>query len=136
VRWRYLKIYDNFSNSNTINFFKELMKIAPFRIRAIKTDNGSNFTNRYTGYLKSTDPFNPRLHDLDLMCQKHNIIHYLIDPGKPAQNGKVERSHREDQEKFYEKNIFKNLEDLKCRLRLWNMYYNDLEHCEVFSNAR
>ncbi|MFH1233678.1 MAG: IS481 family transposase [Patescibacteria group bacterium] len=128
-RWRYLKIYDNFSNSDTINFFKELIKVAPFRISAIKTDNGSNFTNRYTGYLKSSDPMNPRLHPLDMLCQKLNIIHYLIDPGKPAQNGKVERSHREDQEKFYEKNNFKNVEDLKCKLKLWNMHYNNLEHC-------
>jgi len=100
-RWRYLKIYDNCSNSDSIDFLEELIKVASFRIRAIKTDNGSNFTNRYTGYLKSSDPFNPKLHALDLLCQKYNIIHYLIDPGKPAQNGKVERSHRTDQEMFY-----------------------------------
>ena len=56
-------------------------------------------------------------------------IHYLIDPGKPAQNGTVERSHREDQEKFYEQNIFKDFKDLKQKLKRWNMYYNDLEHC-------
>src|SRR3989338_2597922 len=106
-RWRYLKIYDDCSNFNSIKFLKELIAAAPFRIRAIKTDNGSNFTNRYTGYSKSSDPMNPRLHGLDLLCQRYNIIHYLIDPGKPAQNGKVERSHREDQEKFYERNKFK-----------------------------
>ncbi|KKR10303.1 MAG: Transposase [Parcubacteria group bacterium GW2011_GWA2_39_18] len=103
--------------------------MAPFRIRAIKTDNGSNFTNRYTGYLKSSDPFNPKLHPLDILCQKYNIIHYLIDPGKPAQNGKVERSHRTDQEMFYERNEFKTLEDLETKIKIWNIEYNDLEHC-------
>lgn len=128
-RWRYLKIYNSYSNYDSIDFLKELIKIAPFRIRAIKTDNGSNFTNRYTGYLKSSDPFNPRLHDLDIMCQKYNIIHYLIDPGKPAQNGKVERSHRTDQEMFYERTKFKSEKELKYKIRLWNMYYNNLEHC-------
>ena len=56
-RWRYLKIYDNYANSDSTDFLEELIKIAPFRIRAIKTDNGSNFTNRYTGYLKSSDSF-------------------------------------------------------------------------------
>ena len=56
-------------------------------------------------------------------------MHYLIDPGKPAQNGKVERSHREDQEKFYERNIFKNLQDLKNKIKRWNNEYNNLEHC-------
>ena len=128
-RWRYLKIYDNYSNFDSMNFLKELIRIAPFRIRAVKTDNGSNFTNRYTGYLKSSDPFNPRLHDFDILCQRFNIIHYLIDPGKPAQNGKVERSHRTDQEMFYERNKFGTLEELKDRIALWNKEYNNLEHC-------
>ncbi len=128
-RWRYMKIYKDYGNGSTIRFLEELIKVSPFRIRAIKTDNGSNFTNRYTGYLKSIDPMNPRLHPFDLLCQKLNIIHYLIDPGKPAQNGKVERSHRTDQEMFYERNRFKNLRDLKKKILVWNEEYNNLEHC-------
>jgi transposase InsO family protein len=130
-RWRYLKIYDGHSNSNSIIFLEELVRIAPFRIRALKTDNGSNFTNRYTGYLKSSDPMNPRLHDFDLVCQKYNIIHYLIDPGKPSQNGKVERSHREDQEKFYETKKFRTLRELERKIKAWNDEYNNLEHCSL-----
>jgi len=128
-RWRYLKIYDSYSNSDSINFLKTLIKVAPFRIRSIKTDNGSNFTNRYTGYLKSSDPLNPRLHPFDLLCQKYNIIHYLIDPGKPSQNGKVERSHRTDQEMFYNRNKFKTLKELQQKILVWNEEYNNLEHC-------
>lgn len=131
TRWRYLKIYDDYSSFNSIKFLEELIRVASFRIRAVKTDNGSNFTNRYTGYLKSADPINPRLHDFDLVCQKYNIIHYLIDPGKPAQNGKVERSHREDQEKFYERIRFKTLRELEQKIKLWNDEYNNLEHCSL-----
>ncbi|PIS40821.1 MAG: hypothetical protein COT26_01265 [Candidatus Kerfeldbacteria bacterium CG08_land_8_20_14_0_20_43_14] len=63
------------------------------------------------------------------MCQSLNIIHYLIDLGKPQQNGKVERSHREDQEKFYETNRFKDLIELERKIRKWNNTYNNLEHC-------
>lgn len=128
-RWRYLKIYGNMGNAEAVDFLETLLKQDPFRIRAIKTDNGSCFTNRYTGYQKSADPQNPRLHAFDMLCQKMNIIHYLIDPGKPAQNGKVERSHRTDQEKFYDKNEFKNVLDLKRKLRMWNIEYNNTEHC-------
>lgn len=128
-RWRYLGVYDDYSNSSSIKFLEELIKVASFRIRAIKTDNGSNFTNRYTAYLKSSDPINPKLHAFDLLCQKYNIIHYLIDPGKPAQNGKVERSHRTDQEMFYERNKFKTLKNLKTKIRMWNNEYNNMEHC-------
>jgi hypothetical protein len=52
-----------------------------------------------------------------------------IDPDKPAQNGTVERSHREDQEKFYKRNTFKDFNDLQKKLQRWNMYYNGLEYC-------
>jgi transposase InsO family protein len=131
TRWRYLKIYDDFSNLSSIRFLEELIRIAPFRIRAVKTDNGSNFTNRYTGYLKSADPINPKLHEFDLLCQKYNIIHYLIDPGKPNQNGKVERSHRSDQETFYDRIRFTTLNELNRKLKIWNKQYNNLEHCAL-----
>lgn len=131
TRWRYLEIYENGDNESTLKFLTKLISVANFRIRAIKTDNGSCFTNRYIGYLKSRDPFNPRLHPLDLECQKLNIIHYLIDPGKPAQNGRVERSHRTDQEMFYDRNEFKTVLGLKKKIRQWNIYYNNLEHCAL-----
>jgi hypothetical protein len=129
TRWRYLEIFDDYSNFNSVRFLEKVINVSPFRIRAVKIDNGSNFTNRYTGYSKSTDPMNPRLHEFDLVCQGRNIIHYLIDPGKPAQNGKVERSHRSDQEIFYDRNTFKTISDLKEKIRLWNQDYNNLEHC-------
>lgn len=130
-RWRYLKVYNGLGNDCSVDFLEELLKVSPFRIRAIKTDNGSCFTNRYTGYNKSNDPLNPRLHEFDILCGKKNIIHYLIDPGKPAQNGKVERSHRTDQERFYDKNIFRNRKDLEVKLRSWNEEYNNTEHCAL-----
>jgi len=53
----------------------------------------------------------------------------LIDPGKPAQNGTVERSHREDEEKFYQQHSFRSVADLKQKICAWNDYYNNLEHC-------
>lgn len=130
-RWRYLRVYPDCSTFSALCFTKGLLRKAPFEIKAIKTDNGSCFTNRYTGYLKSTDPLNPRLHPLDIFLKNRKITHYLIDPGKPQQNGKVERSHRTDQEHFYNSLDLSRItvEELKLQLKLWNMYYNDLEHC-------
>lgn len=130
-RWRYLKAYPFQSNHFAVEFLKELISIAPFQIKSIKTDNGSCFTNRYLGHAMSADPLNVRLHDFDVLCDKLGITHYLIDPGKPAQNGKVERSHRTDQEKFYDQLQFKSFEELKYKLKLWNMYYNDTRHCSL-----
>lgn len=130
-RWRYLEVFDGDGNSETLKFVNRVLAIAPFRIKAIKTDNGACFTNRYIGYKKSADPSNPKLHQLDLFCQKHNIIHYLIDPGKPAQNGKVERSHRTDQEMFYDRRDFTTVLGLRRAIKIWNDTYNNLEHCSL-----
>lgn len=129
-RWRYMQAYEDESTFSAIKFLKDLVRIADFKIQSVKTDNGACFTNRYTGYYKSDLPF-PRPHAFDKVCQENNIVHYLIDPGKPQQNSFVERSHREDQEKFYEQTQFKSLEELKYRLRLWNMEYNDTKHCSL-----
>ena len=101
----------------------------PHPIRAIKTDNHSTFTNYYTSMTKRSDMTVKTIHALDQFCAAHGITHYLIDPGKPAQNGKVERSHREDQEKFYDENRFRSASDLRKKLVLGNDYYNNLEHC-------
>lgn len=128
-RWRHLEVYDEQANHHSILFLKEVMKKFEYKIQAIKTGNGSIFTNYYTSMTKRSDMTVKTIHALDIFCAKNNIIHYLIDPGKPAQNGTVERSHREDQEKFYDQNKFKTFKSLQKELKKWNMYYNNLEHC-------
>lgn len=128
-RWRYLKVYDEYTSYHSIRFLEEVINNFKHKIQAVKTDNGSIFTNYYLGTNKRSDVSIKTLHSLDVFCRERNIIHYLIDPGKPAQNGTVERSHREDQEKFYEQNTFKTFKDLENKIRIWNNYYNNLEHC-------
>lgn len=128
-RWRHLEAYDEQSNNHSVEFLKVVINKFPHIIKAIKTDNGSIFTNYYTGTNKRSDMTVKALHALDQFCAENNIIHYLIDPGKPAQNGTVERSHRSDQESFYDRNRFRSFEDLQKKMRQWNMEYNDLEHC-------
>lgn len=128
-RWRHLRVYDEQANHHSVQFLKETIELFPYQIRAVKTDNHSTFTNFYLGMGRRSDMSVKTLHALDAFCAEHNIIHYLIDPGKPAQNGKVERSHREDQEKFYEQNQFHSFVDLQRKIAAWNTYYNNLEHC-------
>ena len=128
-RWRYLRVFEGQSNYHSVVFLKDVISRFKYRIESVKTDNGSIFTNRYNGTYKIEDLSPNKLHVFDVCCAQHNIVHYLIDPGKPAQNGTVERSHREDQEKFYERNKFKNIKDLQRKIQVWNNKYNNLEHC-------
>ncbi len=129
TRWRYLRIFEEQTTHHSILFLEDVIQRFPYTITGVKTDNGSIFTNYYLGTNKRSDQTVKTLHALDVFCAKHKIIHYLIDPGKTAQNGTVERSHREDQQKFYERNKFRSVTDLKKKIRLWNEYYNNLEHC-------
>src|SRR3989338_6081045 len=128
-RWRHLAVYDEQSNNHSVEFLKEVIRRFPYTIKAIKTDNGRIFTNYYLGTNKRSDMTVKALHALDLFCAEQDIIHYLIDPGKPAQNGTVERSHRSDQESFYDRNRFRSFRDLQKKMQEWNIEYNDMEHC-------
>ena len=128
TRWRHLEIFDEECTFHSIKFLEIVLKKFPHVITAIKTDNHSTFTNYYVGTNKRSDMTVKTLHALDQFCAKKNIIHYLIDPGKPAQNGTVERSHREDNKHLYQKQ-YRNVNELKKKVRIWNKEYNNLEHC-------
>lgn len=131
-RWRCVEIFEEQNNLTALTFLNNLVKKAPFKIRAIKTDNASIFINRYTGYSRSSDPLNPRLHVFDKRCLQLGIVHYLIDPGKPQQNGKVERSHRTDNEEFYSRNKFKSIENLIEKQKQYIKWYNtEREHLSL-----
>ncbi len=131
-RWRFAWITAEQSNRTAIMFLEKLFVATPFRIQGIQTDNGSIFTNYYTGYRKSADPLSPRLHIFDRMCKEKNIVHFLIDPGKPAQNGKVERSHRTDREEFWNDVRFRTVSELKWQHEAYLLRYNtEREHLGI-----
>jgi len=84
--WRYLAVYDEQTNHRSILFLKEVILKFDYKIQAIKTDNRSIFTNYYTRMTKRSDMTVKTIHVLDQFCASQGVTHYLIDPGKPAQN--------------------------------------------------
>lgn len=128
-RWRYPRIFEEECTLSTITFLEDVLKRFPYPITGVKTDNHATFTNRYNGTYKRADLSPAHQHALDRFCAERGIAHYLIDPGKPAQNGKVERSHRSDQETLYDSAVFTSPKDLRKKVALWNIEYNNLEHC-------
>jgi len=130
-RWKFIRVYEEQSTRKAMDFLKELLKEVPFKIKAVKTDNGAIFTNRYNGYYKSDLPF-PRLHAFTRLCQENGIVHYLIDPGKPQQNAKVERSHRTDNEEFYRRYRFRDVKTLIQKQKEYLNWYNqEREHLSL-----
>ena len=128
-RWRYLRIFEEESTHNTLIFLDDVIWRFQYQITGVKTDNHATFTNRYNGTYKRADLTPAHQHALDRFCAERGIVHYLIDPGKPSQNGKVERSHGSDQRTLYDTASFASARDLRRRVRRWNTKYNDLEHC-------
>ncbi|MCX8074565.1 MAG: integrase core domain-containing protein [Clostridia bacterium] len=53
------------------------------------------------------------------------IKHKLIKPYTPRHNGKVEKSHRKDQERFYYNKIFFSFENLVNRAKYYIREYNN-----------
>ena len=56
---------------------------------------------------------------MDDLCKELGIEHKLILPRTPWHNGKVERSHRNDQERFYNHLRFYSYEDLHEQMKRW-----------------
>lgn len=105
TRWRYTEIFEEHSTYSSVEFVKHLQKRFPFQILCIQTDNGSEFTSRLTG-AKNPSYFEAYL-------TEEGIRHKLIAVATPRHNGKVERSHRSDQERFYNDNLFFSLHYLR-----------------------
>lgn len=118
-------IYPIQSTYESVKFLEVIVRRSPFSVKGIQTDNHSTFTNYYTGYQKSADPSHPRLHALDLACARNDIVHYLIDPGKPAQNGKIERFHLTAENDFWQQETFTDLNSVKRKFRDFLYYHNN-----------
>ena len=107
-RKRFIYPYREQSGFSTIDFVKRAIAYFGHIPITIQTDNGGEFTN----FSKTK-----RIHIFDKFCQEMGIIHQLIRPRTPWHNGKVERSHRNDQERFYNFMHFYSYEDLLVQMR-------------------
>ena len=118
-RFRYLEAFEEHSSYSSAQFIKHLIEKFPFRIECVQTDNGMEFTKQLGNTKKPT----PTLFERTL--EQCGIRHKLIAPYTPRHNGKVERSHRKDNEYFYATHSFYSFEDFKKQLSVHNRRYNN-----------
>ncbi len=107
-RKRFLYWYDDISSANTIDFLIRAMNDFGYLPKIIQTDHGFEYarTSRKTRHKE---------HPLDTLCKALGIVHQLIRPRTPRHNGKVERSHRNDNQHFYQFLKFYDLADLRLQ---------------------
>lgn len=108
TRERFIFAYKEQSSYSTVDFVKRAICYFGYAPNEIQTDNGSEFTH----ISKTT-----RVHPFDVLCAQLHIKHKLIRPRTPWHNGKVERSHRNDQERFYNYLRFYSFEDLQRQMK-------------------
>jgi transposase InsO family protein len=118
-RFRYLEAFKEHSSYSAAEFIRHCVKRFPYSIECVQTDNGSEFTNR----MNSSKIIRPTLFQKTL--EELGIRHKLIRVFTPRHNGKVERSHRKDNEYFYANHKFYSFDDYKKQLAVWNRTYND-----------
>lgn len=107
-RERFIYPYMEQSSYSTIEFLKRAFTYFGYKPDILQTDNGTEFT-----YISKTN----RTHPLYIFCNELNIQHKLIRPRTPRHNGKVERSHRNDQERFYNFLRFYSYQDLILQMK-------------------
>lgn len=122
TRLRFLAAYPEQSTYSSADFLNKLVKWYArrgIRVECVQTDNGFEFTNRFSNSKKE------RLTLFETTASKLGIRHKLIRPYTPRHNGKVERSHREDQKRFYSCHCFFSLDDFANQLAIHNRRSNN-----------
>ena len=107
-RKRFIYAYKEQSSYSTVDFFKRAITFFGYAPKILQTDNGSEFC-----HTQKTE----RIHPLDAFCESIHVQHKKIRPRTPWHNGKVERSHRNDQERFYNYLRFYSFEDLQLQMK-------------------
>ena len=122
-RLRFLAAYPEQSTYSSADFLKRLAKWYArrgIRVDCVQTDIGFEFTNRFSNSKR----------DIQTLFEKTaavlGIQYKLIRPYTPRHNGKVERSHREDQKRFYSSHSFFSLADFDKQLTVHNRRSNNL----------
>jgi transposase InsO family protein len=107
TRYRVLRLYPRQNQWSSLQFLGEVKRALPFPIRQLQSDNGSEFAL-----------------DFSLAVQGAGIRHRYIKPRRPDQNGKVERSHRIDNEEFWGRRTFDTFAAAITALESWERTYN------------
>jgi transposase InsO family protein len=120
TRLMYFKVYKNKTGSNAINFLDECKSYFPFYISHVLTDNGAEFTDKFTSKKKKASGN----HGFDISCIESNIEHRLTAPFTPKTNGMVERVNGTIKDATVKVLTYKNETELKADLDKFLVYYN------------
>ena len=119
--WSFKYAYSAYNPQNTEDFMNRLIAECPFDISRLQTDNGVEFTFKYTSV--TSDKLVE--HPLDTFCKAHGIAHKLVPPGEKELQGLVERSHRQDDQELFSRINPNHLEEFNKYLAEYCVWRNE-----------
>jgi transposase len=84
-RWDVLGVYGRATAITARDFLEDVLERAPFPVRAIQVDGGSEFKAEF-----------------EAACQEKGLLLFVLPPRSPKLNGRVERAQRTHKEEFYQ----------------------------------
>lgn len=119
--WRLIRCFENKGEAQVLEFLQELLRECPFVIVEIQTDNDAAFTDKFTAGM-GLEPTG--VHVMDQWCEKHAIRHKLIPVGQKELNGKVENTHKFDDQEFFAQYPLRTFSELSSQSLLYNDEWN------------
>jgi len=113
----YVELHEKAGKMIAAQFLRNVVKMLPYKIHTILTDNGVQFTNR------KTDTTAGR-HIFDRVCDKNGIEHRLTKIAHPWTNGQVERMNRTIKEATVKRYYYDNHDQLRSHLKDFIDAYN------------
>lgn len=109
TRFAFAYTYSSNASANGDDFLGQFLKVVPFTVRTVQTDNGSEFAKYFEG-----------------CCQEKGLNHFFNYPKHPQSNGCLERFNRTMQEQFakWYTNYLDDPDDFNRKLMGYLIWYN------------
>ena len=108
----YVMIGKTKNKETGVRFLKEVIKLYPYKINYILTDNGFEFSYKALSKKRKTK----KIHPFDKLCQKHKIKHRTIKFKHPWTNGQVENFNKRIKRGVLTKYRFSSIFELTGKL--------------------
>ena len=112
TRFAFAYTYKSNSSANGSDFLTKLLKVAPFAIERIQTDNGGEFAKHF-----------------EQLCQEIGLVHFWSYPKHPESNCYLERFNRTIQGQFVDWHIeyLDEVEAFNQKLMEYLIWYNTVK---------
>lgn len=114
------RLYDEATRPTACQFLEELLKVVPYRIHTLLTDNGIQFAEQP----RNRNTILSRQSRFDMICEANGVEHRLTKPNHPWTNGQVERMNRTIKDATTKRYHYDSHDQLERHLELFLDAYN------------